>query len=356
MTALDQAIIKAYLRRGGRPAPDEAEPREKVHLNAAPPHPPQQRQGEPPPQIRPGGNTPPAGTARPASIPFDALDPPLGLSASPVETLARPAASPASTAAPQIATPQIAAAEHAPATIEARLSCGPRGLAGTERKPFEPRLRIDAISWPRPSRRLRQVAGQQIKRLAEAVRRAAVSGGKVIGLVASSHGEGCTTVLLAVAMRLAELGQKTLLLDADIARPTLADQVALANQSGWRDVAVGAVPLEEVVTQSDCESVAILPYCGPASPADGPEPTRQAIAALLGRIRIHYDVVLVDLGGSLAGGALVENLAEHIDSVLAVQNVQTSSPDRLAAFRKRLRRIGLQETGVIENFVEDQTA
>jgi Mrp family chromosome partitioning ATPase len=201
------------------------------------------------------------------------------------------------------------------------------------------------------------VADEQIERLAHAVQKAASSGGKLVGVTGYSHGEGCTTILLAVAMRLVELGQKTLLFDGDLVKPDLAEQLALANELGWRDVTAGSVPVENVITQSDSESVALLPYRGRATPADAPEPSEQSIAALLRRIRAHYDVVLVDLGSALTfGGALAEELAEQIDSVFAVQNVQTTSPDQLALLRKRLRRIGLQESGVIENFVDDGAA
>ncbi|MHB8897829.1 MAG: cellulose synthase operon protein YhjQ/BcsQ [Thermoguttaceae bacterium] len=345
MTALDQAIIKAYLRRGGRPAVDEAELGRAVHPDMAVDMPPRP---DPLPTNRPGGIRPHVGMVRAASVPFDALEPPAGLSVDPIGGLANPARQPAE---------RGSRPEPRPAEIGTEPVHAPPPPTAPRAGKVEPRLRVDAVCWPRPSRRLRQVACEQIERLGDAVREAAPPGGKVVGVVGFSHGEGCTTVLLAIAIRLAELGQRTLLLDGDAVQPNLAEQLALAAEMGWVDAAMGRVPLEDAITQSDSEPVAILPYRGHASPDLALEPSRQAIAAMLHRVRPHYDVILVDLGGALTGGAAAaENLAEQVDFVFSVQNVQISTPDRLAGLRRHLRRIGLRETGVIENFVESVAA
>lgn len=346
MTALDQAIIKAYLRRGGRPTPDETESLESVRPSVTPweSHP-----VDPPPQNQPGVHRPDVGMMRPASIPFDALEPASGISVRLAEPIEKPGAN--------ILAGRSDPSQPRPAPVAADISIAPPLVARPSDKTLEPRLRVEAIAWPRPSRRLRRAAGQQIGRLADAVQTAAASGRKLIGLAGFAHGEGCTTVLLAVAIRLAELGRKTLLFDGDTVQPELVEQLALVNDVGWRDVVLGTVHLEDVITQSDSESVALLPYRGQNTPTDTPEPSSQAVVTLFSRIRAHYDVVLVDLGGALTnGGTLAERLAEQMDSIFTVHNVQTTSPNRLDMFRMRLRRIGVQESGVIENFVDDGAA
>ncbi len=345
MTALNQAIIKAYLRKGGQPSPDEAGATEPVRLDAP------AREVACAPQSesdRPCTNHLPAGTPRPASVPLDALGfAGTALSVGVAKALESPAAgSSASTTA-------LGNLSSCPEQERLPNNVGPSGSA------FEPTLRVDAISWPRPSRRLRQEAAQQIERLAEAIQKAAASGAKAFGVASFSHGEGCTTVLLAVALRLVELGQKTLLLDGDVVKPKLAEQLALENEAGWRDVAAGAVSLEDAVTQSDSECLALLPYCGFETRMDGPDPSERDIAALLNGIRTHFDLILVDLGGALTSGGdaatLAERLTTQIDSVLTVQNVMATSASSLAMFRQHLQRLGVNETGIIENFVDDAT-
>ncbi len=351
MTALDQAIIKAYLRQGGLPTPDKVEsakpvcsdvvPQEAVCASAQPGLDPSR------------GHQSPVGTAPPVSVPLDALEfAGTGLPTEFTEVIELPRSG--------IVATRNTASERGRAPTESEMQSPLAVATGPSGGAFEPMLRVDAISWPRPSRRLRRVASQQIERLADSVLRKAKSGGKLIGVAGCSQGEGCTTVLLAVALRLIELGQKTLLFDGDIVRPRLPEQLALANEMGWRDVAVGSIPLEDAVTQSDSECLALLPYCGQATPMDGPEPSEQAITALLDRVRAHYDLVLIDLGGALTSGgngtALAEKLAEQIDSVLTVQNVQVTSPPHLAMLRQHLRRLGVEDAGIIENFVDEATA
>jgi Mrp family chromosome partitioning ATPase len=349
MTALDTAIIKAYLRQGGLPTPDEVEPNESTCPDVAPE---ETVRAVPPESKQPSRHRQPAGATQPASVPFDALE--LTGSALP------------SGIAEAITRLDAGVGASASVGLESGWTSGEtvktRSVASTESPDasFEPMLRVDAVSWPRPSRRLRQVASGQIERLADAVRKNADTGGKLIGVAGFSHGEGCTTVLLAVALRLVELGQKTLLIDGDVLRPRLAEQLALDNETGWRDVALGSVPLEDVVTQSDSECLALLPYCGQMTPMDGPEPSERATKHLLDRLRPHYDLILVDLGGALTSGgdgaALAERLAEQIDSVLTVHNVRVTSPSHLARLRQHLQRLGVQETGIIENFVDDEAS
>ncbi|NLS90640.1 MAG: hypothetical protein GXX96_00460 [Planctomycetaceae bacterium] len=349
MTALDQAIIKAYLRQGGASSSDEVESNESACLNDAPPKVVCALQTEP---ARPRGHQFPGVQLPLPSVPLETL----GFSSLAfLDEIAKAMECPgsAAVAAGQVNLPdanRFPRQERTPVASDVPLP----------RRAFEPMLRVDAISWPRPSRRLRQVAGRQIEHLADTIRKAAAAGGKVIGIAGYSCGEGCTTVLLAVALRLVELGEKTLLLDGDLVRPKLAEQLALANDLGWRDVAAGSVSLEEAVTQSDSESLALLPYCGQMTPVDGPAPSEESVSALLNRLRSHYDVLLVDLGAALtngrAGGVLAEKLAARLDSVVAVHNVQSTSPSHLAMLRQHFRRLGIRERGIVENFVDEGVA
>ncbi len=287
---------------------------------------------------------------RPPSVPFDALGiAGLGLHAEFVEAIARPATS-------------AVGEESAPPEPEtARAQCEASRLPEIEAKSvaaaFEPVLRVDSLSWPRPSRRLRQLADKQIERFADAVQRVAASGKKLVGVASASCGEGCTTVLLSVALRLVELEQKVLLLDGDLEHPCLPEQLALANEVGWRDVVGGSLRIEEAVTQSDTQSVALLPYSGQVTSGNVPGPSTESLQALVHRIRAQYDIVLVDLGATLQtgepNGTLAEKLAEQIDSVIIVRHVELTCPAQLADFRRRLKELGVEEAGVIENFVHE---
>lgn len=347
MTALNQAIIKAYLRQGGQRALQEKEPTEaesEVVTFPEPQHAVQPEQNLPrPPHLR-------AEAKRPPSVPFDALGlTGLGLHAELAEAIGRPALS----AVGEETTPP----EPDTARAHGEASPVPEMEAKSAAAAFEPLLRVDSLSWPRPSRRLRQMADKQMERFADAVQRVAASGKKLIGVASASCGEGCTTVLLSVALRLVELEQKILLLDGDLEHPRLPEQLALANEVGWRDVVGGSLRIEEAVTQSETQSVALLPYSGLATPAGVPGPSAESLQALVRQIRAQYDIVLIDLGATLQtggpNGTLAEMLAEQIDSVIIVRHVELTAPAQLADFRRRLKELGVEEAGIIENFVHE---
>lgn len=349
MTALDQAIIKAYLRQGGLPTPEETSSEEP---EGPPLFPQETAQTAPPESHRPRNLHQPVETVRPAFVPFDALE----LTATALPTGIAEAIEGTSAQSGNSGRPPC---EREP-TQQGTSPSSAVASANSQNDAFKPLLRIDAVSWPRSSRRLRLVADRQIERLAEAIRNTASAGSKIIGVAGFSHGEGCTTVLLAVALRIVELGRKTLLLDGDVARPKLAEQLALDNETGWRDVALGSLELEDVVTESEADNLAILPYQGRKTSLQPQDPSEHAITTFIKRLRSHYDVVLVDLGGSLTNGGihttLAEKLAEQTDSILTVQNVRATSPSDLATLQQHLSQLGLQEAGIIENFVDEGTA
>ena len=264
MTALDTAIIKAYLRQGGLAASDEVEPNEtatpEAILNEA-------DRAVPADRRRPSERSP-AGAAPPLAVPLEALDL--------AEAFLTPNVdAPIDRADARTIAPGTTTKENEAASFATVGSPSSDVSPDSQDRPFEPMLRMDTVSWPRPSRRLRHVADRQIERLADTVQKAATTGRNLVGVTSCSHGEGCTTVLLAVALRLVELGSKTLLIDGDIGKPRLADQLALDSEAGWRDVASGHLPLEEVVTQYESESLAFLPYCGRATSFDSTPPPRR---------------------------------------------------------------------------------
>ena len=392
MTALDQAFIKAYLRRRpsrSRPFPPaDPDPSGKGR---------RERNGNP--TASKGSPHGEEASRKSAAMPIDALQ--IGGAEIASEVVAAIAAAGSPPFEPILAPPTAGQDEaNSPIVAASAVLAPPRGQAcrangepagdrldaespegnrqsalagepGSEagdcgREPgaepprdaeaFQPRLHIDAVAWPEASERLCRVADGQINRVADAVQKAAQSGSRLVGLAGFSLSEGCTTVLLAIAKRLVEVGCKTLLLDADVVNPGLPERLGLKVDFGWREAALGQIALEEVVAESDHENLALLPYCASHTQGAAEIPQDEAIQRVLARLRKHYDLVLADLGSSLTAGGrdgvLAGELAKRMDVVLTVQNVRTTSAPRLAMLRQHIRRLGVAEAGVIENFTE----
>ena len=283
MTAIDQAFIRAYVEDGGASRAEES----------ALPVPPCGTKSQPPEESlveQPGGATTGLGTQLPVTA----------------------------------ATADEAA-----------------GVAGEDE--LRPLLEVDTFAWSRVSTKLSLAAGVQLDRLADALAARIAEGRKVVGLAGCRRRQGCTTLLLCAARRLAARGLKVVMVDADFDHPKLARRLGLLPEAGWEEVLAGGLPLAEVLIESLEDRVALLPLPGPLSTESGlPDP-----AASLDLLRRHYDLVLVDLG-EVGAEAAARN---WIDAVVLVHDVRSTPRAELVRATRRLQAAGQVELGVAENFV-----
>ena len=326
MTALDQAFIKAYVRHGGVPTPAMVEQARPVPLAQA-------LTGSPAPGV-------PAEVRNLAVI--KALE-------------GMPSEKAVCCLAPEAPTIPVA-----PAESGAEIHAGPPGeppepAAATAPEAFCPLFQTDRFDWPDVCRALDAGAQPHFDRLADALEAGLPQGRKVVGLGGLRRGEGCTTLLLCAARRLASRGLKVLMVDADADDPQLDRRLGLAPEAGWQDVAAGRVALAEAVIESVEDRLAVLPFG--ARGADGAAPKGDAplAAAALEILRRSYDLVLVDLGPSCAAASgqrlPAQTAAGAIDAIVLVCDVRSTSREKLAGLQDRLAEAGIAQAGLVENFV-----
>ena len=261
--------------------------------------------------------------------------------------------------APEAPTIPVAPAESG-AAAGAEINAGPPGeppepAAATAPEAFCPLFQTDRFDWPDVCRALDAGAQPHFDRLADALEAGLPQGRKVVGLGGLRRGEGCTTLLLCAARRLASRGLKVLMVDADADDPQLDRRLGLAPEAGWQDVAAGRVALAEAVIESVEDRLAVLPFG--ARGADGAAPKGDAplAAAALEILRRSYDLVLVDLGPSCAAASgqrlPAQTAAGAIDAVVLVCDVRSTSREKLAGLQDRLAEAGIAQAGLVENFV-----
>lgn len=147
-------------------------------------------------------------------------------------------------------------------------------------------------------------------------------------------GDGASTVAVNVAVSLARLGNRVLLMDADLRRPRAARYLGLPERPGLAEVLCHAVPLREATRRWGERPLAVLP-AGALPPNPGDLLGSDRMRTLLGELRHSYDVVVIDappvlpvvdaaLMGSLADGCLLvtrcgrikaEQLTEAVDAL-----------------------------------------
>ncbi len=120
-------------------------------------------------------------------------------------------------------------------------------------------------------------------------------------LVASAvSGEGSTLIARHLAEAAARLGSRVLLLEADLRRPSLRQQLRLAPGPGLTEVLLGAAFMHEAIRSvaletalGDWRSLDVL-ACGILPPNPGELTESSGMAAVLEQARSVYDLVVID--------------------------------------------------------------
>jgi Mrp family chromosome partitioning ATPase len=219
---------------------------------------------------------------------------------------------------------------------------------------FRPLLEVDSFLWPKGVLRLVDGAEEPLEQLLTSLVTHSIRGQKVIGWQGCRRGDGCTTLLLAAARRLAERGVRVAVVDADTHHPRIARHLGLMPTAGWEEVLAGRLPLAEVVVESLEDRVALVPWCTPSEKRDPLSATSFDPTSTINTLRDAYDLVLVDLGRGGkddADAPVSAGRLSWMDAVLLVHNVRKTPQTELNRAGARLRRAGVSEVAVVENFV-----
>jgi len=168
---------------------------------------------------------------------------------------------------------------------------------------------------------------------------------KMIGITSSCPDEGKSTLALSLARTVALAGQKVLLIDGDVRRPSIGRMMGIEPSVGFADVLAGTVPLEAAVIKDTLSSLMVLP--SPVKTVSLQEIFRgKAMDALGARLRGAYDVIVVDTAPALAVSD-ARALLEQLDTVaLVVRWKHTLLPVIHAALRK-MRHHHVVPAGVV---------
>lgn len=118
---------------------------------------------------------------------------------------------------------------------------------------------------------------------------------KVIGVTSSMKGEGKSTTAVNLAYTMAQVGQKVLLVEADLRLPTMAKRLHINDQPGLSNLLVGQCSGNDVLQKSGLIPTLWVVTAGkvPPNPAEllGSKPMAETIRQLSG----VFDLIIVDL-------------------------------------------------------------
>jgi Mrp family chromosome partitioning ATPase/capsular polysaccharide biosynthesis protein len=194
---------------------------------------------------------------------------------------------------------------------------------------------------------------------------------RMIMITSALEQEGKSTTVANLAVAFARAGKRVVLVDVDLRRPVLARFFDLEGP-GLTQVALGHVPLEEAltrivitdppapkrrlalrrganqngnVTRELLGQLDVLPS-GPIPPDPGEFVSSPALGKVLGALREHADVVLVDAPGALQVGDVVA-LASRVDGIVVVARSKVLRRQTLAELGRLLTMVRAPALGFV---------
>jgi capsular exopolysaccharide synthesis family protein len=172
---------------------------------------------------------------------------------------------------------------------------------------------------------------------------------KVIMVSSALPGEGKTTVVVNLALALAEAGRKVTVVEADLRRPRITRYLGLVGGVGLTNILAGTADIADV-SQHHGEDGLVVIAAGPTPPNPSELLASATMAELLDKLRASNDFVLVDAPPVLPV-ADATGLAVVVDGVLLAVRYGSTRKDQLQQAALTIQRVGAKTLGVILTMV-----
>jgi succinoglycan biosynthesis transport protein ExoP len=180
-------------------------------------------------------------------------------------------------------------------------------------------------------------------------------------IASAAPGDGKTTIARNLAAAAARMGSRVLLVECDLRRPTIAQQLNIPSGPGLSDVLIGAISMGEATQSIDLDASSVDGSQGrtfdalvsgavlPPNPGELIE--SHAMEDLLQQARSRYDLVLIDTP-PLTAVSDAFPLLRKVDGVIIVGRVGRNRRDIAERLHETLAGVGASLLGVVANGVK----
>lgn len=171
---------------------------------------------------------------------------------------------------------------------------------------------------------------------------------KSIVVTSANPQEGKSTVSGNLGLAFAQNGEKVIIVDCDLRKPSIHKKFKLSNLCGLSEVIIGKEPIENVI-QEYKPNLHILPS-GKIPPNPSEMISSAAMNNLLEELKENYDVIIID-------SPPIENftdgqiLSTKADGALLVIKVGESKVESVKEAKNLLNRVGANIIGLVMNYV-----
>jgi capsular exopolysaccharide synthesis family protein len=157
-------------------------------------------------------------------------------------------------------------------------------------------------------------------------------------VTSAQEGEGKSSTVHALALALAKLDRRVLVIDADMRRPRQHGLFHVTPERGISEVMTGQAKAEDVIVDSGAPGVSLLPS-GAIPPNPAELLSTPALDVLLASVQGHYDTVLID-APPILGVPDTSLLAAKVQAAVLVVEWGRNHHGGLRVAVDRLRRAG----------------
>ena len=166
-------------------------------------------------------------------------------------------------------------------------------------------------------------------------------------LVSGGVGEGKSTTLNNLAFTFAKGGYKTLIVDADLRRPSQHRFFAIANDHGLTDYLTSDIPLEPLIHSTSVENLFFLPSGRLPIDAVGILNSQRMID-LMQKVKAEYNMVFFD-SPPILGVSDASVIASSVDLTMIVVQHRRFPRAMLKRVKQGLTNVGARIVGCILN-------
>jgi protein-tyrosine kinase len=170
---------------------------------------------------------------------------------------------------------------------------------------------------------------------------------KRIMVTSTGPSEGKTTTISNLAVVTAQAENRTLLVDADLRKPTLHHVFGLASRYGLTSYLAGQSALEQVVQKTDIPHLHVIP-AGPIPPNPAEMLNSKAMARFIQEVSMQYDHILFDTPPVIAVTD-AQILASLVDGVILVVDSGSTNKDVAIKAKSLLENVKANILGVVLN-------
>ena len=244
------------------------------------------------------------------------------------------------------------------------LNSGIRSVDDVERKlgqrmmgliPWQPHKKKEDLPLREFFDKSNHTFSEAIRTLRTSIQLLDLSGDKKVTMVTSSvPKEGKTTVSINLAFAMGQLG-KTLLIDADLRKPSVAKRFDLPGfQPGLSNLIAGTHTLEECLCADTASNIDVI-TAGSSSPNPQELLLSDGFNTVIETLKAEYDHIIIDTAPTQAvSDAII--VSESCDTLLYIVKADATNEKLVSSGLERFMRIGKRIDGVILNQVDIKKA